>query len=747
MYIYMKNKVFIMRSYKISLTLAFLIFLSLVFNAFIENLDIAGSNTATFGFDKNNNASTVLYDSLLTQAFNYLTFNNPTMAIKYFKEAHKLSRTPEVYAGLGMSYFRKVQEIVKHSKNKHSQFQVLRAIQNIKSAIKFYEEAVKLDTDDIDYKYNLAKAYVYRGDPGNLQKAVKLFEVLKEKNASYTDIDIEMARIYRTLNRPDKSAEVLRDYMEIGADSSGGLYEMTKLFISQSNFDKASYYYLMALENIAEEDEVPEPFKDIKLLFTPFQKAEYEQSEHKGRYVKGFWRRRDPTPMTPENEHLIEHLRRVGYAETIFEAKSPNDVYDERGEIYIKYGQPDFRYQNPGDYITYPNESWVYEKRFSERGGLLFYDFTNSGFGFKKITDLRQALMRRSMNYNEFIVLYQDRDYIYPEVYQRVWEKYTRDKVGGEFALDTELERIEIMKEFNEKDSPPTIFDYDYGGEKEFNVAFASASFKGNSGNTRIELYYAFPLDEIYFDRPGRGSKIMKTIVDRKIVVRNIDLEYLYVDEMDIEIETEMTYDMKGRVSIGQVNFEMPPTEVEPIANLEFKSEISNSVGLYYYDLKPKDFRGADFMLSDIQFASDIKPTTIFDQFSKNGLRIIPHISEIVHRNIPLFVYFEMYNLKQDRSGDARYSVEYIISRRGVESIDVISAQDSTRIRLPGSLAREKNYIAIKDDHVKRAKNTLEWLSFDLSTLSVGRYVFSVRVYDKESNTASVSKRNFTLKE
>ena len=79
--------------------------------------------------------------------------------------------------------------------------------------------------------------------------------------------------------------------------------------------------------------------------------------------------------------------------------------------------------------------------------------------------------------------------------------------------------------------------------------------------------------------------------------------------------------------------------------------------------------------------------------------------------------------------------------------MDEITERDSTKIRLPGSISREQNYIAIKDDHVKRAKNTFEWLSFDLSTLSVGRYVFSVRVYDKEAKTASVSKRNFTLKE
>ena len=107
---------------------------------------------------------------------------------------------------------------------------------------------------------------------------------------------------------------------------------------------------------------------------------------------------------------------------------------------------------------------------------------------------------------------------------------------------------------------------------------------------------------------------------------------------------------------------------------------------------------------------------------------------------------FEIYNLTRDKSGDARYRVEYIVSRRGIESIDEISSRDTIRVKLPESLEREKNYIAVSNDYVKKLSNTLEWLAFDLNSLSTGRYVFSVRVTDKESGKSSVTKRNFTLK-
>ena len=238
----------------------------------------------------------------------------------------------------------------------------------------------------------------------------------------------------------------------------------------------------------------------------------------------------------------------------------------------------------------------------------------------------------------------------------------------------------------------------------------------------------------------------MKTMIERDVSVRNVDLEYLFFDKSDVEVKMELTTNMKGKVSVGELNFEISPDEVEPIANLSFKSEISDRVGLYYSDLKPKDFRTSDLILSDIEFASNIEPTPTADHFSKNGLRILPHISEIVHKNNSLFIYFEIYNLTKDTDGDTRYRVEYIISRRGAESIAEITRSDTLNIRLEDSIKRDKNYIAMSDDFVKKDKNTFEWLAFDLKDLAVGQYVFTVKITDKVKGTSAVTKKHFTLK-
>jgi GWxTD domain-containing protein len=53
-----------------------------------------------------------------------------------------------------------------------------------------------------------------------------------------------------------------------------------------------------------------------------------------------FWRRRDPTPDTPENEFRDEFFARVHYTEQHFSVLGPGWRSD-RGRIYIQYGPPD----------------------------------------------------------------------------------------------------------------------------------------------------------------------------------------------------------------------------------------------------------------------------------------------------------------------------------------------------------------------------------------------------------------------
>jgi len=57
--------------------------------------------------------------------------------------------------------------------------------------------------------------------------------------------------------------------------------------------------------------------------------------------LRGYWVERDPTPLTSLNERLLEHWQRITYAREHYR-QNESTVYDtdERGLIYVKYGEP-----------------------------------------------------------------------------------------------------------------------------------------------------------------------------------------------------------------------------------------------------------------------------------------------------------------------------------------------------------------------------------------------------------------------
>ena len=95
------------------------------------------------------------------------------------------------------------------------------------------------------------------------------------------------------------------------------------------------------LQNLSEEERGL--YTDISMVASrPELKAcEATTGEERLRYLDQFWTRRDPDILTPINERIIEHYRRVWFARTYFAEK----IYpwDTRGEVYIRYGEPEYR--------------------------------------------------------------------------------------------------------------------------------------------------------------------------------------------------------------------------------------------------------------------------------------------------------------------------------------------------------------------------------------------------------------------
>lgn len=75
---------------------------------------------------------------------------------------------------------------------------------------------------------------------------------------------------------------------------------------------------------------------------------------------RDFWKSKDPTPETPENEFQDEYYRRIRYANDNFSIWSKPGWKTDFGMVYIKYGEPDEIDRHPFDPDSRPFEVWYY---------------------------------------------------------------------------------------------------------------------------------------------------------------------------------------------------------------------------------------------------------------------------------------------------------------------------------------------------------------------------------------------------
>ena len=103
---------------------------------------------------------------------------------------------------------------------------------------------------------------------------------------------------------------------------------------------------------------------DVVYIISDREKDAFERLQsdaEREAFIAAFWSRRDPEPLTPENEYRTEHYERIEYANTLLgrESAVPGWMTD-RGRTYIQLGPPDERETFAAVPALYPAELWFY---------------------------------------------------------------------------------------------------------------------------------------------------------------------------------------------------------------------------------------------------------------------------------------------------------------------------------------------------------------------------------------------------
>jgi GWxTD domain-containing protein len=84
--------------------------------------------------------------------------------------------------------------------------------------------------------------------------------------------------------------------------------------------------------------------EDVVYIISPKEKEVFLQLEtnrDRSLFIQAFWKQRDPTPETEENEFRTEHYRRIQYANQWFGKDSPGPGWrSDMGRVYITLGEP-----------------------------------------------------------------------------------------------------------------------------------------------------------------------------------------------------------------------------------------------------------------------------------------------------------------------------------------------------------------------------------------------------------------------
>ncbi|MBN2207612.1 MAG: GWxTD domain-containing protein, partial [Candidatus Aminicenantes bacterium] len=107
-------------------------------------------------------------------------------------------------------------------------------------------------------------------------------------------------------------------------------------------------------------------------------------------FVEAFWKQRDPTPGTPENEYKEEHLKRVAYANKFYGRGTTREGWrTDRGRIHIILGPPAGIERFEVSAHIVPCEAWSYygdpRKDLPSHFVLIF--FQRSGIGEYRLYD------------------------------------------------------------------------------------------------------------------------------------------------------------------------------------------------------------------------------------------------------------------------------------------------------------------------------------------------------------------------
>jgi len=538
---------------------------------------------------------------------------------------------------------------------------------------------------------------------------------------------------------------------------------------------------------------------EFVLLLDGEEKKYYEAlpPPERPEYIARYWRLRDPDPFTPNNERLEEHLRRRYFARQQFSMDRP-PYFDDRGEIYLKYGRPRDRYIDPGIYMqvsrelsiflpdaelfgeaiqsassdtgilarglqgrplrdrqtpgtllppgqvmVLENETWSYEHI---QPGLVF-NFVRQGKYFRLTSDLMKAVTGGRQRYRilQTTVLYLRRQNVsrtYVDLARNLEDvgQRMRTQPGGlqinqlNHEIRVALERKTFDVEETIRKSPPEAF-FRKAEAPELPFSVDLAQFRGEQNRTRIAIGVAVNLGLSEFAMDSTGNPVAG--VNYGYVLSDRDGERIAGGRQKKEVPGTVS----GKASVlGSASLmELHCTPGQYVMAVQAVEANGARKGMVKLPLLVRDFRGAELMLSDLQFCVPVHGAAP-DATGSLAPKTVLYPFSTMLKSIPLTVYFEIYNLSTIGLNN-EYRIDYNVTE---------SPSNKNLLRAITKPFRKNDEASITLSELRTVTQSTsrESLTLDFGKLRPGAYNLEVTVSAlQDSSIVAGTTKSFVLVE
>ena len=693
-------------------------------------------------------------------------------AIRYFRSAYQADRSYiEAYLNLA---------------------EVYREIGDTKE-LDTYEKLVKVDSSHSDAWFQIGRIYTFgtAGRYRNARKAEEAYRRQIEVNPQHYGAQTYLGQLLKESGRTDEALGMLKPVAGTpNAYRRRALLELAEVHQTARDHDLADAPLDAYVDGLKPDEQAI--YFDLSLVaigdeLTRFQAA---SEEERRALSEAFWAGRDPAPATAANERWIEHCRRVAYAREHFsEYELP---WDARGEVYVRYGKPDHISASENiRFETAPKVLAVKDRLMNQAGEALshlllsrrmvsFYR-TMSGSVEKGMDD--QETLSTILGYP-----------VYPV--RGIWEYWIYSKVGGgvevtfvqEFrpgpykyaemphagaaiwvdeitgrnpgttlltdepkdeilhpSIDTSIKSNLIWQRMNPglvmhrvARKTPEIYEQDFATAP-LDFFYDSARFKADDRSVKLEVYYGVPTRDLDY-REGLDGRLTAN-VKRGLALYDEDNEPVYRSSEDMELYAS------GPIDTTQIAFvpamdritAAPGTYRLSVQILDASSDKSQ---VYNRDVVLHSFGDDTLRLSDIEMASLIRPSR-GSRFTKGKIEVVPNPSLFYFAGHPVFVYYEVYNLKRDEFGATKYRVSYELHSLNKGNLAVRTLKSFGRLV---GIDRKAEVVTVEYAHEGDKADEYGYLELDMSKTDPGHQLLIVKVFDELAGSQTSSVVSFAIR-